>query len=359
MDEEWGHGLVRSWNKAGWIEAPTRLGRQLAPLIGARPDEVIVADSTSVNLFKLLVAALRLRSDRKVILTEADNFPTDIYIAQGVQQLFADVEVRLVMADDLSDAIDGNVAVVLLTHVDFRSGRKQDMAELTRRAHDAGALILWDLSHSAGAFPVDLTGCDVDLAVGCGYKYLNGGPGAPAYLFVAQRHQSLFNQPITGWIGHSRPFEFGIDFTPAVGIGRVLSGTPPIVAMAALEASLDLWSGVDLGMVWAKSVAMTELFIRLVERDCGGSEVMLESPRDTNQRGSHVSFHHPQGYAVIQALIDQGVIGDFREPDLMRFGFTPLYVRFVDVWDAVAALADILKSSAWDRPQYKRRAPVT
>jgi kynureninase len=298
VNEQWGEGLVRSWNSARWIDAPQRLGAKIAPLLGVDADEVVVADSTSVNLFKLLVAALRLRPNRRVILIESSNFPTDIYVARGVERLFPDVEIKLIPDVRSCDSLDEEVAVALVTHVDFKSARLHDIADVTRRAHEAGALVLWDLSHSTGAMELDLHACNVDLAVGCGYKYLNGGPGAPAFLFVARRLQQQVDQPITAWMGHDRPFEFSVDYAPASGITRMLSGTPMILSMAALEASLDLWSQIDLSVVRAKSVALSELFVRIVEQRLGDASVRLASPRDAMCRGSHIAWQHPQGYAV-------------------------------------------------------------
>ena len=358
-DEEWGRGLVRSWNTSHWIDAPRRLGAKIAPLLGAADDEVVVADSTSVNLFKLLAAALRLSPHRRVILTESSNFPTDLYVAHGVARLFDGVEVRLVPSQELVQACDHNVAVVLLTHGDFRTARMHDLSAVTGRAHEVGALTLWDLSHSAGALPLDLRGCDVDLALGCGYKYLNGGPGAPAYAFVARQHQDKLDQPIPAWMGHANPFEFSLDFAPAQGVSRLLSGTPPIVSLAALEAGLDIWNEVDMTTVRAKSIALSELFIRIVEHQVNQSTVQLASPRDPAQRGSHLGLAHPHAYAVMQALIARGVIGDFREPDLMRFGFAPLYISFTDVWRAATTLVEIVETRAWEDPRYRRRARVT
>jgi len=359
VGEEWGRDLIRSWNTADWINLPARVGAKIARLIGARDSEVVAADSTSVNLFKLLTAAVRLRPGRRVILSETGNFPTDLYVAQGVESLFDGVELRTVDGDAIAGAIDDSVAVVFLTHVDFRSGRIHDMAGVTAAAHAAGALMLWDLAHSAGALPVDLNGCGADLAVGCGYKYLNGGPGAPAFLYVAEALQDTIRQPLSGWMGHSDPFAFVTDYAPAGGIRRNLCGTPPVLAMAALDAALDAWDGIDMAAVRAKSVALCDLFIELVEERCAGAGLRLASPRDADRRGSQVSFRHAEGYAVMQALIDRGVIGDFRSPDLLRFGFTPLYLRYIDVWDAVDALADILASGSWNRDSYKRRAAVT
>jgi len=356
---EWGRGLVRSWNTAEWISAPEDLGSRLAPMIGVDGDEVIVADSTSVCLFKLICAALRLRSERTVILTDESNFPSDAYVAQGVQRLLPGLEIRRVPADAVGQAIDRQVAAVLLTHVDYKTGAQLDMSEITAQAHAAGAVVIWDLSHSTGAFPVELNECGVDLALGCGYKYLNGGPGAPAYLFVARRHHDALDQPISGWMGHVAPFAFDAEFVPAQGMRRMLSGTPPIVALAPLAASLDIWHDVDLQLVREKSVAQSELFLRLVENQCADPELCLASPRNSELRGSHLAYRHPQSYAVMQALIADGVIGDFRDPDVMRFGFTPLYSRFVDVWDAATAVCRVLNVGGWSDPRFQRRAAVT
>ena len=359
VENQWGEGLVRSWNAAGWIDAPQRIGGKIAPLLGADADEVVVADSTSVNLFKLLVAALRLRPNRRVIVIESSNFPTDIYIARGVEQLHPDVEIKLVPSGQLDHALDNDVAVVMLTHVDFKTAETHDMATITKRAHNVGAVGLWDLSHSTGAVPLDLHACDADLAVGCGYKYLNGGPGAPAFMFVARHHQEQIDQPITAWMGHDKPFDFDLDYTPAKGVTRLLSGTPMIVSLAAMEAGLDIWNQVDRPIVREKSVAMSELFIRIVAQRSTDSQLTLASPSDPQRRGGHLAFQHPQGYAVMQALIDRGVIGDFRDPDLMRFGFAPLYLRFADVWIAANALVEVVETGEWDQPRFRKRAAVT
>jgi kynureninase len=357
---EWGEGLIRSWNQAGWIDLGRRIAAKIAPLIGARADEVAVADSTSVNLFKLLSAALRMRPGRHAILTQADNFPTDIYIAEGlVGQLGPAYRLQRVAAAEIAAAVDEDTAVVMLTHVDYRTGALHDMAAVTRAAQAKGALMLWDLSHSAGALPVDLGGAGADLAVGCGYKYLNGGPGAPAYLYVAARHHAGFRQPLSGWLGHADPFAFEGGYRPAAGIASAICGTPPILALAALECGIDGFAGVDLGALRAKSMRMGDLFIALVEELCAGQGLTLASPRDAERRGSQVSFRHREGYAVMQALIARGVIGDFRAPDLIRFGFAPLYLRFIDLWDAAEALRDVLASRDYDRPEHRRRAAVT
>ncbi len=354
---EWGRDLIASWNTHGWIDLPTRLAAGIAPLIGTAADEVIVADSTSVNLFKLLVAGCTAQGERGTILTEPGNFPTDLYVADGVARLLPGRRVRTVPAGDIAAAIDGDTAVVLLTHVHYKSGAMHDMAALTAAAHAQGALVLWDLSHSTGAVPVDLAGCDADMAVGCGSKYLNGGPGAPAFLYAARRLQESLRSPLTGWMGHAAPFAFGDDYAPADGMKRFLCGTPPVRAMAALEAGIATFDGVDLAALFAKGRALGDAFIALVEARCDG--LTLLSPRDATARGSHVSFAHPDAYALCQALIARGVVGDFRAPDAIRFGFAPLYVGFEDVWNAVEILRDILATSAWDDDSFWVRAAVT
>jgi kynureninase len=358
--QEWGRDLITSWTRHGWVLLPQRIGAKIAQLIGAAPHEVVVADSISVNLFKLAAAALRLRPGRRVIVAEAGSFPTDLYMLQGLRDLLgAALELRLAPPDGLEAALDADTALVLLNHVDYRTGRMHDMARLTAAAHAAGALVLWDLAHSAGAVPVELRAADADLAVGCGYKYLNGGPGAPAFLFVAERWQDQISQPLTGWFGHRDPFAFEGDYRPAPGITRFLAGTPPILSLKALEVGVDLLLEVDPAAQRAKSVGLSGHLIRLVEERCAGLGLTLVSPRDAAQRGSQVAFRHADGYAVTQALIAQGVIGDFRAPDLMRFGLAPLYLRFVDLWDAVAALHAVLAGRTWDRPEFKRKAAVT
>jgi kynureninase len=360
IDREWGDDLITSWNKHGWIDLPRRIGDKIARLIGAAPGEVVVADSTSIDLFKVLAAALALNPGRRVILSERDNFPTDLYIAQGLIDLLGRRhELRLVAADALPSAIDDETAVLLLSHVNYRTGAVRDMAALTAAAHARGALAIWDLAHSAGAMEVDLTGANADFAVGCGYKFLNGGPGAPAFVFAAKRHQERAIQPLSGWLGHAAPFAFESAYRPAAGIDRFISGTPPILSLAALEVGVDLALSVDQGLVRAKAMALTDLFIRAVEQQCAGFDLALISPREATQRGSQVSFTHAQAYAVMQALIAGGVIGDVRAPDILRFGFAPLYLRFVDAWDAAEALREVLATSAWDQPRFHRRAAVT
>jgi kynureninase len=367
VHEAWGRGLIRSWNSAGWIELPMRVGAKIARLIGAEPDEVVAADSTSVNLFKVLSAALRLRPGRRVIVSERGNFPTDLYVAQGlIGQLGAGHELRLVDRDAIGDAIDAATAVVMLTQVDYRSGSRLDIAGITARAHAAGALTIWDLAHSAGAFEVGLNEARADLAIGCGYKYLNGGPGAPAFVFVAKRHQARFEQPLSGWMGHAAPFAFEASYRGASGIARALCGTPPVLSLVALEAGVDAMLACEplggLAALRRKSLALGDLFVALVEARCAGHGLRLVTPREHAARGSQVSFalaDGDQGYAVVQALIDRGVIGDFRAPDILRFGIAPSYLRHVDIWDAVAQLSAVLETRAWDQPRFRQRQAVT
>jgi kynureninase len=363
--DEWGDGLIRSWNTAGWFALPKRLGNKLAPLIGAGADEVVVTDTISSNLFKLLSAALRLANERdpkrRVIVSERSNFPTDLYIAQGlIEQLDRGYELRLV--DDpaeLATAIDENTALAMITHVNYRTGYMHDMAAVTQLIHRAGALAVWDLAHSAGAVPVDLNGVGADYAVGCTYKYLNGGPGSPAFVWVPKRHQNAFSQPLSGWWGHKKPFEMSPSYRPDDGIGRFLCGTQPVISMALVECGLDVFLQTDMATLRHKSLALSDLFIKLVEARCGQFPLTLVTPREHGQRGSQASFEHPNGYEVMQALIARGVIGDYREPRVLRFGFTPLYTRFVDVWDAVEVLRDVLETEAWRAPEFAERGAVT
>ncbi len=360
VTEEWGRGLIRSWNEAGWIDAPRRLGDMVARLVGAGPGEVLVADSTSVNLFKLLGAAVRARPGRRVILSHEDNFPADLYVAQGLCELLEGrCELRTVPSSGLAAALDADTAVLMVTHVDYATGAVADMAGLCAAARDHGALSLWDLSHSTAALPVDLGGCGADLAVGCGYKYLDGGPGAPAFLYVAGRLHDRVTSPLRGWMGHAEPFAFEPGHRHAPGVQGFLCGTPPILGMAALEAALELWADVDLDEVRAKSMRLGDLLVRLVDERCTGLGLELASPREAAGRGSQVSLRHADGYRVVRALIDRGVIGDFRSPDIVRLGLAPLYVRHVDVWDAVEALREVLTTGAHRRTEYGERAAVT
>ncbi len=355
--EQWRDDLIASWNMHDWIDWPTRIAAKLAPIVGARPSELLIADSTSVCLFKLLAAAARARLGRRTILSQQRNFPTDLYVAQGVAEMLGLI-LKSVPADEVLGAIDRDTAVISLTHVDYRSALIHDMRAINDAARAAGALVVWDLSHSAGAIELDLNGTGCDLAVGCGYKYLNGGPGAPAFLYVAERLQEELRNPLQGWMGHAAPFAFVDDYQPARGILKFLTGTPSILSLAALEAGLDTFEGIAMRDLQSKSGKLSQLFIDEVEARCG-DEVRLASPRDPAQRGSHVVFAHPEGYAVMQALIARGVIGDFRAPDLMRFGFAPLYNRFADMVRAAEILAEILASREWDQPRFKAKAKVT
>jgi kynureninase len=362
---EWGEGLITSWNGADWISAPLRTGDKIARLVGAEAGEVIAADSTSVNLFKVLSAALQANPARRVVISDTSNFPTDLYVMEGViAQLGGHHELLLVDANEaaLEQALaqrGREVAAVVLTHVHFTTGRIHDMRRITAAAHEAGALVVWDLSHSAGILPVELGTCNVDFAVGCGYKHLNGGPGAPAFLFVARRLQERTGQPITGWMGDARPFDFHRGYEPGAGISRYLSGTPSILGLAALEASVEVILEAPMDEIRRKSMALGDLFIERVDRECADFGLELVSPRDAAVRGSHLSYRHPASHAVMQALIAAGVIGDCRPPDLMRFGFAPLYLRYADIAAAVSKLAHILQSRAWDRDRFRARPRVT
>jgi kynureninase len=358
VERQWGEDLITSWNKHKWIDWPQRIAAKLATIVGARPNELLIADSTTVCLFKVLAAAVAAQPGRSSILTEQANFPTDLYAAQGLATLRPDVRLRTVPREDIAAAIDQDTAVLFLTHIDYRSGLRHDMAALSEAAHAAGALTLWDLSHSAGAVELDLNGSGCDLAVGCGYKYLNGGPGAPAFLYVSDRLQGSLQSPLSGWMGHAEPFAFASKYEPASDIRRFLTGTPSILALAALDAGLDTFEGVAIADLETKSEDLTRFFIEAVDARCG-SEVRLASPRDPKARGSHVCFAHAQGYAVMQALIARGIVGDFRPPDLMRFGFAPLFNSYEDAWRAADALAEILSTREWDQPRFLERQKVT
>ncbi|WP_315928866.1 kynureninase [Mesorhizobium sp. SP-1A] len=359
--EEWAQGLIRSWNTAGWFDLPVQLGDRIGRLVGAAPGQTVVADTTSANVYKALHAALALRPGRNVIVAEAGSFPTDLYMAEGVASTLPGTRLKLegVDAERIDNLIDADTAVVLVNHVNYKTGTLRDMAALTAKVHAAGALAVWDLCHSAGALPVELDGASVDFAVGCTYKYLNGGPGAPAFVYAARRHHAGMSQPLSGWWGHARPFAFETGFAGAEGIRRFQCGTQPILSLRALKAALDLWQEVDMAVLREKSVALTDLFITLVEAKCRRHGVRLETPREGARRGSQVAFAHEHAYAVMQALIARGVIGDFRAPSTMRFGFAPLYNGFADVWRAVAVLQEILDTEAWRDPRYAVRAAVT
>ena len=373
VTQEWGQGLIRSWNTAGWFDSPRRAGDKIARLVGGNPSEVVATDSTSINLFKVLSAALNMaREDapqRDTLVSERSNFPTDLYIAEALCRERG-YTLKLVEPEAIAASLTTDVAVLMLTHVNYRTGAMHDMAAVTAAAHAAGILAVWDLAHSAGAVPVDLTGAQADFAVGCGYKYLNGGPGAPAFVWVAPRHAERFWQPLAGWWGHATPFTFNADYQPAPGITRYLCGTQPIISMAALECGLDTLLAVEplggMAALRAKSLALTDLFIELVETRCAGHGLTLATPRVHAQRGSQVCLARGAGaYAIVQALIARNVIGDFRagdgglHPDILRFGFTPLYIGFEDVWNAVEHLWQVLDSGEWQRPEFKQKHAVT
>lgn len=357
---QWGRDLISSWNRHGWIGLPQQVGRKIARLVGAEADEVIAADSVSVNLFKLAAAAVRTQEpSRQVVVIERGDFPTDLYILQGLAETLPEIELRVVEPGAFEAALDDRTAVVLLSHVHYRSGVVRDMAAQSAAVRRAGALSLWDLSHSAGVLDVHLNRDGADLAAGCGYKYLNGGPGAPAWLFVAKRHQAVLRNPLSGWMGHARPFDFVDDYEPAAGIDRWLCGTPPILSLTALDAALDAFDGVSMTQARAKAGALGDLFIERVEARCAAHGLQPVGPREAALRGGQVSFAHPNGWAVMQNLIARGVIGDFRRPDVIRFGFAPLYVRHVDVWDAVEILGDVLDSESWRDERFQTVSAVT
>ncbi len=356
--QEWGQMLITGWNKAGWMGLPTGLGDRIGRLIGAETGSVVVGDTLSIKVYQAVASALELNPNRKVVLSDNGNFPSDLYMADGLlRSLGAEYELRVVAPEEVAENITEEVAVMMLTEVDYRTGRMHDMKALTELAHANGVVTVWDLAHSAGAIPVDLAGCNADFAVGCTYKYLNGGPGAPAFIYVAPRLSDRVRPALSGWLGHEAPFAFDLDYRPGSGIERMRVGTPPVLQMTALSAAMDVWDMAEMADVRAKSIELTELFIAKVEATCPG--LTLASPRDPARRGSQVSFHFAEGYAAMQALIARGVIGDFRAPDIMRFGFTPLYVDESDVEQAAEILADIITNNLWDQPEYKIRQRVT
>lgn len=358
IQDEWGEMLITGWNKAGWINKPSDIGDRIGKLIGAPAGSVVMGDTLSIKVYQALASALELNPTRKVVLSDNGNFPSDLYIADGLLKSLGDeYELRVVAPQEVEQALTDDVAVMMITEVDYRTGRKHDMADLTKKAHAKGILTIWDLAHSAGAVPVDLAGCGADFAVGCTYKYLNGGPGAPAFIYVADKHKDAARPALSGWMGHEAPFAFDLDYRAAAGIERMRVGTPPVIALSVLEASMDIWDMVDLEAVRARSIELCDLFIDEVERLC--PQLQLGSPREGKRRGSQVSFHFENGYAAMQALIANGVIGDFRAPDIMRFGFTPLYVDHDDVRGAAAILGTIINERIWDDPKYQKRSKVT
>ncbi len=355
---EWGAHLIQGWNLDGWMAQPGRVGDRVGRLIGAPPGSVVMGDTLSIKVYQALSAALAVRPDRRVVVSDSGNFPSDLYIADGlIRHLGQGHVLRVAAPDAVGDAIGPDVAAVLLTQVDYRTGRMHDMAAITKAAHAAGAVMIWDLAHSAGAVPVDLAACGAEFAAGCSYKYLNGGPGAPAFIYVRPDLADRIDPALAGWLGHAAPFAFDLDYRPAPGVDRMRVGTPPVLQMTALDAALDVWDGVDMADLRAASVALSERFIAEVAAHC--PDLMLASPRDARERGSQVSFHFAHGYAAMQALIAQGVIGDFRAPDIMRFGFTPLYIDQADVVRAAGILGRIITDRLWDRPEFQARKAVT
>ena len=358
IEAEWGNELIRGWNTAGWIDLPSRVGDRIGRLIGAPAGTVVTGDTLSIKVYQALASALDLRPDRRVVISDSGNFPTDLYMAQGLlRSLDKGHELKVVAPEEVEAAIDDTVAAIMLTEVDYRTGRLHDMKALTAKAHAAGALAIWDLAHSAGAIPVDLAGAKADFAVGCTYKYLNGGPGAPAFIYVSPEHGDKAVPALSGWLGHEAPFAFDPDYRPAAGVERMRVGTPPIIGLAALDAALDAWESIELADIRARSIELSECFLAEVEARC--PQLELASPRDPQARGSQVSFRFENGYAAMQALIARGVIGDFRAPDIMRFGFTPLYLGMDEVVEAAEIIEDVMANRHWDRPEYMKRSKVT
>ena len=361
VEQEWATGLISSWNKAGWWELPQSLGAKIAPLVGADADNVIVTDSTTINLYKALHAALALRPDRKVVIAEETSFPTDLYIAEGAMASRSNMQRKLIgeAGEGLDEALDNQTAVVLLSHVDYRTGALLDMQAITKKVQAAGAIMVWDLCHSAGVIPIELEACNVDFAVGCTYKYLNGGPGSPAFIYANKRHHNNIKQPLTGWWAHAEPFAFKQNFKSQTGVRAFLCGTQGILSMSALEAGLDAFNNVDMKAVRQKSIALTSLFAEIVMQQCGDLGIGMFSPEDGAARGSQIALTHENAYEIMQALIDRGVIGDFRQPNILRFGFSPLYVSFADVRNAAQVLFDILSSGAWQDERFSVRNAVS
>ena len=362
IQKEWGNGLIRSWNEENWINLPRNLGNQLAPLIGAKEGEVIVVDSTSINLFKVLSSALMLNKNRKVIVSEAANFPSDLYILEGVNNMFGESYERCLIDegdDEIEKYIDSSTAVVVLSHINYKTGRITDLKKITTFAHEKGALVVWDISHSVGVLPMNLHDLGVDFAVGCTYKHLNGGPGAPGFLFV---HSSLIekvSQPLTGWLGHIKPFDFEVEYQPANDINKFICGTPPIIAYKAIESGLEIFKDLSIIEIREKSIKLSEMFIQLIQQECNQFGFTLFSPKNSEQRGSQISFLHENAYSIIQALISHGIIGDYREPNVMRFGISPLYMRFEDVWNAITCLREIMQTGEWQSEKFKNKNYVT
>ena len=358
MTDQWGEMLITGWNKAGWMDMPRRVGDRIARILGAANGSIVMGDTLSIKVYQALSSALDLRPDRRVILSDSGNFPSDLYMAEGlIKSLDRDYELRVVAPEDAYDAIDDDVAVTLITEIDYRTGRRHDMQAITERAHACGAITVWDLAHSAGAVDVDLTGANVDFAIGCTYKYLNGGPGAPAFIYVRPDLADAVSPALSGWLGHAAPFDFELNYRAGDGIDRLRVGTPPILGLVALDAALDVWDHVDIADVRARSIELSEAFIAEINAGCPA--LKLASPSNPHARGSQVSYHFEQGYAAMQAMIDRKIIGDFRAPDLMRFGFTPLYIDVDQVRAAARTLCDVINFNLWDDPKYKTRQKVT
>ena len=358
VTSEWGQMLIGGWNRAGWMDLPRVLGDKIAALIGAEPGHVVLGDTLSIKVYQALAAAVELAPQRRVILSETGNFPSDLYMAEGLcRTLGQGYTLKTVAPEDVAGALDDTISVLMLTEVDYRTGRRHDMAALTAAAHKVGALAVWDLAHSAGAFPVHLADCHADFAVGCTYKYLNSGPGGPAFIYVAPRHADTARPALSGWLGHEAPFAFDLQYRAGAGIDRMRVGTPPVLQLAALDAALDVWAGVDMADLRSASQALMDQYIAGIEAAC--PELTLATPREHGARGSQVSFRHPAAYAIMQAMIARGVVGDFRAPDVIRCGFTPLFIDSNDVARAVDVVANIMQNRLWDNPAYQIRAAVT
>ena len=360
IQDEWGTGLIRSWSTAGWFESPTRIGDKIAPLIGANEGEVLVADTTSVNLFKALAAALSINKDRSIILSETGNFPTDLYMMQGISTFSKGaIQSKVVASEAIISNLSEEVAVLLLTHVHYKTAYIKDMQYLTQKAHEKGVLVVWDLSHSVGSIEVDLNEAKADFAVGCGYKFLNGGPGAPAFIFVAKRHQLQANCVLSGWMGHQDPFAFTDEYVPANSIERFRCGTPVMLGMIALENGVDVFRQTSITALRKKAIQLSELFITLMTQECSSYGFTLASPADAKKRAGHVAFQHQEGHAIYQAIKRKDIISDFRVPDVLRFGVTPMYTRFEDIYQVVMAIKEVMETKAWDRAEYQVRAAIT
>ena len=361
VETQWGRDLIKSWNQHKWIELPLRVGEKIARLIGAAPGQTVCCDSTSVNLFKLLSVALKMQDERSIVLSTQDNFPSDLYMVEGLRQQLGSDRVQLMLCehDGIEAALNDKVAVLMLTQVNFRTGRQLDMQRLTTRAHALGIPVIWDLAHSAGVLPIALDACQVDFAVGCSYKYLNGGPGAPAFAYVAKRHFKHLHQPLSGWMGHASPFQFEERYVPAVDITALLAGTPPVISMSILDAALDVFRDIDTVALERKAKALSELFRTLLHRNPYTRDLPLVSPIQAEQRGAQLAYRHPQAYAICQALIAYGIVADFRAPDLLRFGFSPLPLRYVDIGTSVTVLSEIMRSESWRDPRFAIRSKVT